>query len=101
MVSAYIRQLERDTASARAGPSDLQSRFLTWFDGLPEFVRERAWSMSEMEKELATQGKYISPILMTLGWRRMRRWSSRGQYHRYWIPPFKSAPGSARGGEPS
>jgi hypothetical protein len=43
--------------------------------------------MSEFEKALKAQGKYISPVLLELGWRRKRIWSTTGQYHRYWEPP--------------
>ena len=31
----------------------------------------------------ARPGRLISPILLALGWKRKRRWSSTGQYHRY------------------
>jgi hypothetical protein len=34
-----------------------------------------------------TQGKWLSPVLLELGWRRKRIWSGTGQYHRYWVPP--------------
>lgn len=82
-MSAYIEQLNR----LMAAQSPLKQRFLDWFGGLPEFSRDHPYSMTEFEKALGTQGKYISPMLLGLGWRRKRRWSSRGQYHRYWLPP--------------
>jgi hypothetical protein len=43
--------------------------------------------MSEIEKALKTQGKYISPVLLELGWQRKRILNTTGQYHRYWEPP--------------
>jgi hypothetical protein len=43
--------------------------------------------MAEFEAALATQGKYLSPILLNLGWIRKRRWTGSGQYSRYWVPP--------------
>ena len=46
--------------------------------------------MVEFEGALKTQGKYISPVLLELGWRRKRVWSTTGQYHRYWEPPRSS-----------
>jgi hypothetical protein len=43
--------------------------------------------MSELEAALKTQGRFISPVLLELGWRRKRNWSTKGQYFRYWVPP--------------
>jgi hypothetical protein len=68
-------------------PLSLRDRFLNWYYGLPEFARNRPFSMSEFEAALKTQGKYISPVLLELGWRRERIWSTGGHYHRYWVPP--------------
>jgi len=39
--------------------------------------------MSEFEEALKTQNKWISPVLLELGWQRKRIWSTSGQYHRY------------------
>jgi hypothetical protein len=41
----------------------------------------------EFETAFKTQGKYISPVLLELGWQRRRIWSTTGKYHRYWEPP--------------
>jgi hypothetical protein len=57
---------------------------------LPEFTRNRPFSMSEFEAVLKSQGKHISPVLLELGWQRKRIWSTTGHYHRYWIPPMRS-----------
>ena len=46
--------------------------------------------MSEFEKALKTQGKNIIPVLLELGWRGKRIWSTTGQYHRYWDPPAQA-----------
>jgi hypothetical protein len=43
--------------------------------------------MSELEQALATQGKYLGPVLLRLGWQRKRKWTGYGEYNRYWIPP--------------
>jgi hypothetical protein len=43
--------------------------------------------MIEFERALGTQGRYISPVLLALGWRRKRKWETAGQYCRYWVPP--------------
>lgn len=86
-MSAYLAQLKQQSAAQAPAQSPLKLRFLEWFSSLPELTRERPFSMTEFEKVLRTQGKYISPVLLGLGWRRTRRWGSRGQYHRYWVPP--------------
>jgi hypothetical protein len=46
----------------------------------------RASSRQKFEAALNTQGKYISPVLLELGWRRKWIWSTTGQYNRYWEP---------------
>jgi hypothetical protein len=67
--------------------SNLRDRFTSWYHGQPAVSRDRRFSMSEFEAALKTQGKYISQVLLELGWRRKRIWSTTGQYHRYWEPP--------------
>ena len=75
-------------AASRQVKPTLQQQFTEWCGLLPEIARNRPFSMLEFERALATQGKYISPVLLELGWQRKRRWNSRGgQYHRYWVPP--------------
>jgi hypothetical protein len=89
MSSAYILELNRQLAeqTPRSQPQSLRDRFLNWYRGLPEFTRDRKFSMAEIEAALNAQGKQISPVLLELGWRRKRIWSTTGQYHRYWQPP--------------
>jgi hypothetical protein len=87
--SAYIRALNRELANTAAAPPskpDLRQRFLDWHASLPEIARLRPFAMAELEQALGTQGKYLSPVLLSLGWQRRRKWSSRGQYNRYWLP---------------
>jgi hypothetical protein len=86
-MSAYLALLKHQAAVQAPAQPALQQRFLDWFSSLPELTRERPFPMAELEAALGTQGKYISPMLLGLGWQRRRRWSSRGQYHRYWVPP--------------
>ena len=86
-MSAYIKRLENLATTDLPVRSPLQQRFTEWYGSLPEIARQRPFSMVEFEKALGTQGKYISPVLLELGWQRKRRWSSRSQYHRYWMPP--------------
>ncbi len=91
MSSAYIRSLQR-TLADEAVPQqlfkpDLKHRFIEWFTSVPEISRVRPYSMVELERALGTQGRFLSPILESLGWERRRKWSSRGASPRYWLPP--------------
>ncbi len=83
---ASLRLHAQNTAPQALPRDSLETRFVNWFDSLPEFTRNRPFSMSEFENALGTQGKHLSPVLLRLGWVRKRRWNSRGQYHRYWLP---------------
>jgi hypothetical protein len=88
----YAAQLRKEAEARRAQPSQpssLRERFVATHGGLPAVSRERRFSMSEIEAALKTQGKYISPMLLGLGWRRKRIWSTTRQYHRYWVPPSR------------
>lgn len=91
MPNAYIASLNREMLEEADQPQsvrrDLRQRVLDWFGTLPAISRHRPFAMVELEKALGTQGKYLSPILLSLGWTRQRKWSSQGQYHRYWLPP--------------
>lgn len=91
MPSAYIAQLERELRSpgqdAVPPLPDLHHRVRSWYASLPEVSRQRPFAMAELEAALGTQGKYLSPVLLTLGWERRRKWTGRGHYPRYWVPP--------------
>ena len=90
MMLHYMAQLKRMAEAQqaqRSRPSSLRDRFTSWHSGLPAVSRDRRFSMSEIEAALKTRGKNISPVLLELGWRRKRIWSTTGQYHRYWVPP--------------
>jgi hypothetical protein len=86
----YAAQLKKKAEVRRAQPSQpssLRDRFISWHSSLAAVSRERRFGMSEFEKALQTQVKYIGPVLLELGWRRKRIWNTTGQYHRYWEPP--------------
>ena len=90
MHSAYIRSLQRGLeaqTSQQLSSPDLKERFIKWFASVPEISRMRPYSMVELERALGTQGRFLSPILEKLGWERRRKWSSKGQNPRYWVPP--------------
>ena len=89
MPSAYISQLNRELRESvdQPQPIGLRRRFIDWYAALPEISRDRAFAMAEIESALQTQGRHLSPIMLSLGWQRQRKWSSRQQYLRYWVPP--------------
>lgn len=91
MSSAYIRSLKRsvenDDQLQPLSKSGLKERFVEWFASMPEVSRVRPYGMIELERALGTQGRFLSPVLFELGWERRRKWSSRGQSPRYWVPP--------------
>jgi hypothetical protein len=85
-----MAQLTKAAEAQRAQPSQpssLRDRFVAWHRSLPAVSRDRRFSMSEFEAALKTQSRYISPVLLELGWWRKRVWSTTGQYCRYWVPP--------------
>lgn len=88
-MSVYIHKLNRELARA-AEPepaAKLSQRLIDWHQSLPAVSRMRRFSMSEIEKAMTTQGRYIGQELLSLGWRRKRVWSTSGSYSRYWVPP--------------
>lgn len=91
MSSAYIRSLQRtldeEAVHQQQPKPDLKQRFIEWYASVPEVSRARPYSMVELEQALGTQGRFLSPILKSLGWERRRKWSSRGANPRYWVPP--------------
>jgi hypothetical protein len=91
MSSAYIRSLQRsletEDAPQQLFKPDLKQRFVEWFASVPEISRVRPYSMVELERALGTQGRFLSPILESLGWERRRKWSSKSANPRYWVPP--------------
>jgi hypothetical protein len=90
-VSAFIKSLQRsleaEVTSQQLSKTDLKQRFIEWYESTPEVSRVRPYSMIELERALSTQGRFLSPILLSLGWERRRKWSSNAQSPRYWVPP--------------
>lgn len=87
MTSIWSRELLEEANRAQLSKPDLKQRFLAWFDSQPEVSRARPYSMVELEWALDTPGRLLSPVLLSLGWVRRRKWSSKGQNPRYWVPP--------------
>jgi hypothetical protein len=91
-MSAYIAELNRLVA-AQSPPSKPQSlglRIQEWYRALPAVARERPFAISEFEAALKTQGKFIGPVLLELGWRRRRLFKTQGPYSRFWVPPARA-----------
>lgn len=89
MCSAYLRSLEKLLTPPASKPKvpPLEARFLEWFNSLPEFTRNRFWSIQEIAVALGTQPRFLSPILVAHNWVRNRKWDNKKHYHRYWVPP--------------
>lgn len=91
-MSAYIKSLQRgleaEELSTPLFKMDLEARLIAWLDSVPEISRMRPYSMTELEQALGTQGRYLSPVLIRHGWARRRKWDSKTQYLRYWVPPI-------------
>lgn len=93
-MSAYIASLNREMEVATRGTSalapSLRERLIGWHASLPEVSRQRPFAMAELESALGSQGKDLSSVLIGLGWVRRRKWSTSGQYSRYWVPPLSA-----------
>lgn len=87
MTRAWSRELLADANAGQLSKPDLKQRFLAWFDSQPEVSRIRPYSMAELEQSIGAQGRLLSPVLLSLGWERRRKWSSTRQNPRYWVPP--------------
>ena len=88
-MSAYVKNLNLSLPTIQPVPEhlSLKHRFTEWYEALPSFTRQRAFSMSELEGAMQTQGKYLGVILVSLGWKRQRIYSTTGPYYRIWVPP--------------
>jgi hypothetical protein len=90
-MSAFIKSLQRSLETEEEPQQlfkpDLKQRFIEWFASVPEISRVRPYSMVELERALGTQGRFLAPVLESLGWERRRKWSSTGGNPRYWVPP--------------
>lgn len=90
MTTGWSRELLEEGSAVQLFKPDLKQRFLAWFDNQPEISRTRPYSMVELERALGTPGRLLSSVLLSLGWERGRRWSSKGPNLRYWVPPKAS-----------
>jgi hypothetical protein len=88
-MSAYINQLKQQQSQSHTHQPQvsLRQKIIDWHRNLPEVSRNRAFSMQEIEDAVKSQGRYISAVLLELGWQRKRKWTTHGQYFRYWLPP--------------
>lgn len=87
MITAWSRELLEEAGVDQLSKSDLKQRFVAWFDSQPEVSRNRPYAMSELEQATGAPGRLLSAVLLSLDWERRRKWSSKGQSPRYWVPP--------------
>lgn len=87
MTAAWSKELLDEASEGQLSTPDLNQRFLAWFDSQPEISRVRPYGMAELERATGAPGRLLSPVLLALGWERRRKWSSKGQSPRYWVPP--------------
>jgi hypothetical protein len=66
---AELNKLTEAQRSRSSQPSSVSDRFKRWYHLLPAVSRNRRFSMSVFEAAPRTQGKFISPVLLELGWR--------------------------------
>lgn len=87
-MSAYLKKIARAVADEnKASAPTPAKRVEEWFAKQPEVSRHRPYSMEEIECDTGIAGRFLGEILISLGWTRHRRWSSKTSYRRYWIPP--------------
>ncbi len=71
MSTAYIRSLqsslEPEASTQQLSKTDLKQRFIDWYQSVPEISRDRPYSMGELERALGTQGRFLSPVLLSPG----------------------------------
>lgn len=87
MTTAWSRELLQEAGADQLSKSNLKQRFVAWFNSQPEISRIRPYGMAELEKATGAPGRLLSEVLLSLEWERRRKWSSRGQSLRYWVPP--------------
>lgn len=100
-IKAEIAKLckEATTLDKRTYPSPvtaytpLREQIIKLVSEMPPELRQRAWSITEIAKQL--NGRYkahphpqkIARELIALGWQRTRVWTSEGRGSRIWHPP--------------
>ncbi|HLX28946.1 MAG TPA: hypothetical protein VKV24_10735, partial [Casimicrobiaceae bacterium] len=61
-MSAYLQKLRQTDLQLHT--DNVQTRLSAWLSGLPEFGRQRLFSMAEFEQALGRPGRLISPALL-------------------------------------
>lgn len=88
---SYSEKLKRRRAALQAlrdatpKPLTIQERIQTWYNGLSEEDRARAWTMREFREIFGETPQKTGACLFELGWTRRRSWADARPTARYWL----------------
>jgi hypothetical protein len=69
----------------RANQPTLHERIETWYNGLSDDEKRRAWAMHEFKALFGDTAQKIGAALFYLRWTRRRSWQDSRPTSRYWI----------------
>ena len=78
------RQAAQALRDAEPKPPHLHERIKTWFDGLLDYDKKRAWKMAELKVIFGESPQKIGAALWELGWSRRRSWKDDRPTSRHW-----------------
>lgn len=87
----HLEKLKRRRAAAQAlrdatpKPATLHERIVTWFAGLSDDDKSRAWTMREFRALFGETPQRIGAALFELSWTRRRSWADSKPTARYWL----------------
>lgn len=88
---SHLEKLKRRRAAAQAlrdatpKPATIHERIQTWYNGLSEEDRARAWTMREFKALFGDTPQQLGAALFELGWTRKRMWRDDRPTARYWL----------------
>lgn len=87
----YLEKLKQKRETARAlreatpKPPSLHERIETWYEGLSDDDKRRAWTMKEFRNIFGETPQRIGAALFDLDWTRRRSWKDSMPTARYWM----------------
>lgn len=85
-------KIKRAEAQARRAampkPQTIHERIETWYNGLTDADKSRAWTMREFRAIWGETPQRIGAALFDLGWTRKRMWRDDRPTARYWLKEF-------------